>query len=334
MIRNTLLRFLFVVSVFQSRSEKHSGINSLKKYLRTFFLSFIFLFAQRAFAQSDYSQPVIVQGDCCHLKILTWNIQMLPGIVSKCYNREARCKGIIHDLENTDYDIIVFQEVFSQQAYHLLYEGLKNEYPYQSGMSLKNHFLFAPNGVLIISRLPFKIVDYTFFNNCKGADFFSCKGALLIEAEKNGKRFQLVATHLQADNKDKDRRIRRQEYAEIYDRLLKPYACDNVPQFIAGDMNTPSIDTLGYHSMIRIYQCMDGNLSGDIKYTYDGKNNPLVIHADRSLQHQLDYILIRNNCCPMDFEKRQIIKFQYQWNSSFRDLSDHYALEGEFELGN
>jgi sphingomyelin phosphodiesterase len=334
MNRNPLLRFLSLINVFQNPSEKHSGIAISKKSLKTFLFFFIFLLTQPAFAQVDSVKSVTIQGDCCHLKILTWNVQMLPDIVKRCYNREERCKGIIHDLENTDYDVIVFQEVFSQQAYHLLYEGLKKEYPYQSGMPLKNHFLFAPNGVLIISRLPFKIVDYTFFNNCKGADFFSCKGALLIEAEKNGRRFQLVATHLQADNKDKDRKIRQQEYAEIYERLLKPYACDNVPQFIAGDMNTPSIDSSGYHSMIRTYQCVDGNLSGDLKYTYDGKNNPLVIHADRSLQHQLDYILIRNNCCPLDYEKRQIVKFQYQWNPTLTDLSDHYALEGEFELGN
>ncbi len=333
-MRNLLLRFLFVVSVFQSRSEKHSENDSPKKSLKTLLLFFIFLLAQPAFAQIDSNRYINTQNDCCHLKILTWNIQMLPGIVKRCYNREERCKGIIHDLQNTDYDVIVFQEVFSQQAYQILYEGLKKDYPYQSGMPLKNHFLFAPNGLLIISRLPFKIVDYTFFNNCHGTDFFSCKGALLIEAEKNGKRFQLVAAHLQADNKDKDRRIRQQEYEEIYQRLLEPYSCDNVPQFIVGDMNTPSIDTSGYYSMIRIYQCRDGNLSGDMKYTYDGKNNPLVIHADRSLQHQLDYILIRNNCCPLDFEQRQIIKFQYPWNPSLRDLSDHYALEGEFEIGN
>ena len=47
-----------------------------------------------------------------HLKILTWNIQMLPGIVNKCYNREKRCIGIIKNIKDSDYDIIVFQEVF------------------------------------------------------------------------------------------------------------------------------------------------------------------------------------------------------------------------------
>ena len=331
-MRTTILRLFFVVAVFQTYSEKHFKFSPLKIFTQAVFFICLFISSQLALAQTE--QPTYVKNDCCHLKILTWNIQMLPGIVKRCYNREARCNGIIHELENTDYDIIIFQEVFSQQAYHLLYEGLKNEYPYQSGMPLKNHFLLTSNGVLIISRLPFKLLDYTFFDNCKGADLFSCKGALLIEAEKNGKQFQLVATHLQADNKAKDRIIRQQEYIEIYSRLLIPYASEGVPQFIAGDMNTPSIDTSGYKTMIYTYQCKDGLLSGATKYTYDGKNNPLVIKADRTLQHQLDYILVRNNCCPLNFEKRQIIKFQYQWNTSLRDLSDHYALEGEFELGN
>ena len=248
---------------------------------------------------------------------------MLPGIVNKCYNREKRCVGIIKNLKDSDYDIIVFQEVFYRQSYEMLYNGLKQEYPYQSGMPLKNHFLFANNGLLIMSKLPFKIIDYKFFNNCKGSDFFSCKGALLIEFEKNGKKFQLVATHLQADDKPKDISIRQCEYEMIHDSLLKKYMKNGVVQFVVGDMNTDSVECGG---MINEYRCDDNGLTG---YTYDGVENPIVIKSDRLVRSQYDYILVRNGY--FDVEKRKVVRFKYKWDKKYDDLSDHYALEGEFD---
>ena len=258
-----------------------------------------------------------------HLKILTWNIQMLPGIVNKCYNREKRCIGIIKNIKDSDYDIIVFQEVFYRQSYEMLYNGLKQEYPYQSGMPLKNHFLLANNGLLIMSKLPFKIIDYKFFNNCKGSDLFSCKGALLIEFDKNGKKFQLVATHLQADDKPKDISIRQCECEMIYDSLLKKYMKNGVVQFIVGDMNTDSVE---YGNMLGGYGCLNSGLTG---YTYDGVENPIVIKSDRLVRSQYDYILVRNGY--FDVEKRKVVRFKYKWDKKYDDLSDHYALEGEFD---
>ena len=76
----------------------------------------------------------------CHLKILTWNIQMLPKMSMKCKSQSKRSKAIIETLKNQDYDIIVFQEVFNEEIFRKMYRGLKNEYPYHTGMPMKRNF--------------------------------------------------------------------------------------------------------------------------------------------------------------------------------------------------
>src|SRR3954447_15278815 len=65
------------------------------------------------------------------LKILTWNIQMLPN-VTKGNSRATRAKAIVNQLNARDYDVVVFQELFHKRARRIVINGLKQKYPYRT----------------------------------------------------------------------------------------------------------------------------------------------------------------------------------------------------------
>src|SRR4051794_8059891 len=65
------------------------------------------------------------------LKILTWNIQMLPN-VTKGNSRATRAKAIVNQLNARDYNVVVFQELFHKRARRIVINGLKEKYPYHT----------------------------------------------------------------------------------------------------------------------------------------------------------------------------------------------------------
>ena len=51
-----------------------------------------------------------------HLKILSWNIKMMPAPYSWFHNSVNRAENIVLALKNSEpYDVILFQEVFSKK---------------------------------------------------------------------------------------------------------------------------------------------------------------------------------------------------------------------------
>lgn len=66
------------------------------------------------------------------LKILSWNIYMLPQIVPRI-GRLNRAESIAEQLNNSDFDIIVFQEAFMKSARDIISATLIDNYPYQYG---------------------------------------------------------------------------------------------------------------------------------------------------------------------------------------------------------
>ena len=71
------------------------------------------------------------------LKILSWNIYMLPYL-SLFNNNFQRAKVIADKLNVSDYHVIVFQEAFSSKCRRILAENMSQSYPYQYGQANKN----------------------------------------------------------------------------------------------------------------------------------------------------------------------------------------------------
>ncbi len=263
------------------------------------------------------------------IKILSWNIQMLPKITGDKGN-DMRAGAIGEMLRGTDYDVIIFQEAFTKTSREIIWKLVKDFYPYESGKPLGKGLTLINSGVWIISKLPIKTRVDKLYRECDGIDCFSKKGATLVEVEKDGRTFQVVGTHLQADQgKDK---IKARE-AQYYDlaKLLELNKKDGIPQIVAGDFNTLRSDTVRYTGMLNVLQADDGPLSGAQQFSWDNTCNDITCNGRDTSQVLLDYILTRSNGFTFTNEIRVIRRLLFRWACTNADLSDHFAVEAKFE---
>ena len=284
------------------------------------------LFTLKALAAS----PTTVQNHSYEkkeLKILSWNIYMLP-FISLFNHNGARAKVIAHTLESSDYQVIVFQEAFSSKCRHILAKSLAKEYPYQYGPANKNNLPFRTNsGLWVVSKIPLMELGEIQFSRCKGFDMVARKGAVLFQGTFEGARFQLLTTHLQADHSHE---LRVKQCDEIRDHLLNKYYCADIPQLICGDFNIDMDDRPSYQQMLQTLDAQNGELSGSVKVTYDEVNNNLARNAEGKLRI-IDYVLVRNADLINKIE-RKVQTFYAHVAGRDTNLSDHYAMEFSVDL--
>lgn len=256
------------------------------------------------------------------LKILSWNIYMLPYI--SLFNRnDERAKAIVSKLYNSDYQIIVFQEAFSSKCRNIMAKGFQKDFPYQYGPINRNNAPFRTNsGLWIVSKLPLTELAAIQFSRSTGYDAVARKGAVLFQGSHQGAPFQLLTTHLQADN---SAIVRGKQCDEIKENLLNPYYCKDTPQLICGDFNIEMDDTQNYEKMLQTLDAQNGELSGIVKVTYDEVNNNLARNSNGK-RKVIDYVLVRNAELIHKIE-RTVQTFYSQVSGKATNLSDHYAME-------
>lgn len=266
--------------------------------------------------------PVPRWSTSSELKILSWNIYMLPYI-SLFNKNDQRAKAIAERLNGSDYHIIVFQEAFSSKCRNIMSDILMASYPFQYGpvndapLSLRTN-----SGLWIVSKFPLTKLDQLEFSKSKGYDAVARKGAVLFEGNFKGSKFQLLATHLQAED---SQTLRELQCAEIREHLLNPYFHKDTPQFLCGDFNIDMHDTTDYHRMLQILDATNGSLSGSIMVTFDEIDNKLAYKANGK-QKILDYALVRNDALIERIE-RKVQTFFSNIGEVESHLSDHYAME-------
>ncbi|MBP1617250.1 MAG: Endonuclease/exonuclease/phosphatase [Bacteroidetes bacterium] len=256
-----------------------------------------------------------------NLRILSWNIYMLPYL-SWFNGNGHRAKIIGEQLVHSDYQIIVFQEAFSVKCRRILKKILQEQYPYQYGPSNDSSWSLRSNsGLWVLSKLPLNQLKCIKFKESSGYDMIAQKGAALFEGEFNGKRFQLMATHLQSSHSQD---IREKQYQEI-SALLEEFRSVDVPQILCGDFNTEMSNKPRYETMLKTLNAENGTLSGNIQSTYDEINNTLAKQKDGK-EEVIDYILARNTSRIASIQ-RQVLEFYHSEANFESHLSDHYALE-------
>ena len=272
------------------------------------------------------------------LKILSWNIQMLPRGIN--HNGKAkRAKIIAEQLKKSPYDVVVFQELFYRRSRRIITKKLQSEFPAQTNVLNKKSIALKTNGgVMIFSRHPIKDVKEIRFKVCSGPDRLSRKGAMLAVIEVKGKPIHVIGTHLQAFGMQE---TMYSQYQQLYDELLKPNEQRGIPQFICGDFNT--IKELPknlpanlpknfeqriarYETMLQKLQASDGELEGEHQFTMDRPNNDLC-EKRKEFRLLLDYFLFRPMTSNLFIAKRKVQIIRYPWRSGNQDLSDHFALE-------
>lgn len=263
------------------------------------------------------------------LRAITWNLYLLPHILKKTGQRE-RAKYIAETLVNEDYDVLILQEVFDKKSAEILDNGLKEHYPYKVGpANAKGSPFKANSGAMIYCKYPLNLLTEFRFEDCKGVDCWGRKGGVLAEFEKDGQKYQVMSTHLQAFPGVKKDKIRLLQYHQIVRDVVLPYAETNVPQLLGGDYNTLRRDSFYYESMIKVLDGNDGVCSGDVMYTYETSSNDLITKGD--YKEFLDYIFVRENGIKFRIQERYIKTFKSDWDTkkkkNRKDLSDHYAIE-------
>lgn len=263
-----------------------------------------------------------------NLKILTWNIFMLPPIVPR-EGRMERAHGIVDTLKNSDYDIIIFQEAFHKKAVTIIDDGLKSIYPYRYGpFNQTNAPLHTNSGVWIVSKLPLDELGVIKYKHAKGIDKMAHKGAALMRGFFRGKEFQILGTHMQSGYAEYAE-TRKMQLLQIENELLKVNRKDDVPQILCGDMNVERKVKAEYSSMIENMGVEDGEILSVQQETYDSKNNPL---ADPNTFTTFDYVLLRKNGSKIRAVLREINIFKRKWKKGKDDLSDHFALSCVLEF--
>lgn len=260
------------------------------------------------------------------LRILSWNIKMLPRFVKRVrVGPMKRSRVIPQQLIDDGIDIIVFQGAFDVRARRILKRRLKATYPYKVGPANLSFFRLKTNsGILIYSKIPLEHLEEIDFEQCEGDDCLARKGALLVEGEYNDVTFQLLGTHLEAGGTGEMKKSQYREIRELIDRHKK----EDVPQFLAGDFNTSKSENGAlYQSMLEMLNAEDGELESELKFTADelwndmnpaGKNGPK--------RGVIDYILYRGNGFQPKSMTRYVRQYQHRWRVDHSDLSDHNAV--------
>jgi endonuclease/exonuclease/phosphatase family metal-dependent hydrolase len=255
------------------------------------------------------------------LKILTWNIYMLPHC-SWFHDNCKRARFIAGKLKSSDYDIIMFEEAFDRRPRNILKEALKAGFPYIYGPANYSFFSVRANsGLWILSKIPLRRLEEIEFANRYGIDAMSRKGAILFQGSWNGQPFQLACTHLQADSPDT---IRREQCKEVAS-LLKKYYITFIPQITCGDFNIEFDDQKNYKLMLSSLDSENGKLIGEFQSSYDEIGNELARKINGK-SRLIDYILVRNASLFKSIT-RKVRVFKGNQNNKTFSLSDHYGIE-------
>src|SRR5262245_12035633 len=177
------------------------------------------------------------------LKILTWNIWMMPWFTFQSPHNQARARAIAEEILKLDFDILCLEKAFDGGARAVLSRALGARYPYRYGPANSGFSLKVNSGVWIFSRIPLTDRHEIQFRDCAGIECASRKGAMLLSGTFDSHAFQILATHLEgepgAHYTPERQEIRNRQMTQIRDDLLKPFAIPDAPLFLCGDFDTP-----------------------------------------------------------------------------------------------
>jgi endonuclease/exonuclease/phosphatase family metal-dependent hydrolase len=302
---------------FDGRNHQHT---CMKK--KALLIAFIMLHLSLLQNANPSAFSVSTASFSTDLKILSWNIYMLPYL-SLFNNSDERAKLIAEKLQSSDYQIIVFQEAFSIKCRGILSKALAKTYPFQYGPVNKNRTPFrTSSGLWVVSKIPLEKLGEIQFKASRGFDAVARKGAALFEGRFHGARFQLLATHLQAENEDN---LRSEQCTEIREKLLNTFYSKDVPQILCGDFNIDRSDSKHYTQMLQTLDAANGELSGSVQVTYDEQDNNLAFRKNGQ-KRIIDYVLVRNENRLHRME-RKVQTFLTRTKGRVTNLSDHYAME-------
>uniref|UniRef100_UPI0037C937C0 sphingomyelin phosphodiesterase n=1 Tax=Silvanigrella sp. TaxID=2024976 RepID=UPI0037C937C0 len=287
------------------------------------------------------------------LRITSFNTMLLSSGLFPNYNMSFRADLISKAEFLKSQDIVVFQEIFDNNASDVLLGNLKKDFPYQTpvvGRTKKgwdatlgkwNNLIPEDGGVSIISKWPIEEKQQFIFKDSCGGDAFSLKGFAYTKINFNGTYYHIIGTHLQSEDSlclsdsggVKSRKSQINEIAKFISEK-------NIPQndfvLIIGDMNIDRNNTSEYENMVNTLNVNQPKYLG-VPYTFDTKNNGLAKERYSSYKSEnLDYIFVTKNHNQMqnwhnltiDPPSEQWTVFAQERTWAYTDYSDHYPVMG------
>ncbi|HUH73388.1 MAG TPA: sphingomyelin phosphodiesterase [Chitinophagales bacterium] len=290
------------------------------KYILLFAILVATVFPETTFAQTEQSIESPQREDS--LKLLSWNIYMLPPMVMFT-GKNKRASIIGEELANSDYDVLVLQEAFLAGARKRIYNKLKHEYPYEVGPAFRELYsLKTSSGIWILSKHPMKEIAKVKFKRKSGFDNkMARKGALMVEVNKNGQIFEVIGTHLNAGG---TLDIKASQIRQIKEELIDVYHNENHPLVVAGDFNIDKYEENGLDSMICILDMNDYGLEGERQHTFDFTRNDL---GDGKSKGVIDFVYFKPGKLKVRNSERRIPLIEKIWSKTNKSLSDHNPIE-------
>jgi sphingomyelin phosphodiesterase len=256
------------------------------------------------------------------LRILSWNIYMLPRF-AKTTGKRTRAQVIAEELIASEYQVLVFQEAFLSDARRIIRKHLKEVFPYEYGPANNDGGFKTSSGIWVLSKMPLRQLEEVKFTKCFGiADCFARKGALLLEGEHEGQRFQVLGTHLQSVG---PQAIRQSQYNDMRS-MLDRHQVAGVPQIVCGDMNTSKSRRGDYEDMLKALDVEDGPLDIQVEGTEEVYPNDMRAWGNEKYE-VIDYVFYRGNSKPAKQVTRKLCSIRKKWSKRHRDLSDHFAVD-------
>ena len=273
--------------------------------------------------------------------LVTWNICALTGNYPTHYGgvrpAKKRVDEIADFLLKTDADIVCLQEAHDHKVSKLLFEKLKEIYPYFVINIGKDSLIQFNSGLFVASKFPIDNFDFTPFVN-KGRQRGIKKGFFAFKVmSENQPIAYVVATHLQPNKTAKDAEIRLRELKLVHNKLLQDITLNegSYPRIVCGDLNIDRLNSQeSSHSLIQdlffdplLLEQYDGipvTCTNYLTYFSKTKNpvseNEFVDEPDESI----DYCLILKTESQPIFETKIIEAFDK--TKPKYAISDHHAI--------
>lgn len=269
------------------------------------------------------------------LKILTWNVQMVPRIGSIFSSslrkmQEERTDWIIEHMNNTDYDMVLLQECFDNKFIDAAQERLAHKYPHTI-LPVRPHWFKLSNGLMILSKYRLEKIENIVFRKLSHSDMFTAKGAIMVKVRLDSQNLYIVNTHLQADyDTKKYQDIRKEQLASIQSELIEKYVLrENEKVLVVGDLNIEEdLESAEYKSLAKEFRWKDWVYEFFKKpsHSFDKDN---FWNKEYKQSCRLDYFLANfsSRIFRINIEKpKKLI------GNKEIDLADHYGISAEFSL--
>ena len=267
------------------------------------------------------------------LKVMTWNTFLLPPPWNMTKQAE-RTELMSEVLPELGHDVMFFQETFFDKKRNDLIKALKKTHPHiaipKKGKKLKH---IQDSGLFVASKHPMEVLDQVIFKNCAKSDCLSSKSAIMVEITMpNGKKAQMINTHLQAWDEPKTQKIRTQQLEQIKEMMAK-HAKPGVPQILIGDLNIDaSKDTAEYKDALAQMDMTNEPLTGELKGSNGFPTEGCFKKPGDNKEEWLDHLWLKANGSEAKVTNRKVFPLKGEFNNCECPLSDHYPVEATIKL--